>query len=249
MSAAPRFEFAGAIHHVTNRGTRKLPLFHDDQDRSFFLRRLRDVARQRAWRCLSYCLMGNHIHLVVETLEPTLGAGMRDLESLYARVFNARHGHSGTTIEARYGTRIVQSDEYFAQLLRYVALNPVKAGLAGAPESWRWSSHAALVASRPDGIVDLARVGALLAPWGGPVAGRYGRLFESGHPLAAKYGDVDPATWRPDLAQLLTAGDLVEGVRAARTHGYRLAEISAFLNVAESTVSRWASGRLSPRDR
>jgi REP element-mobilizing transposase RayT len=217
----------GGIHHVTNRGTRRTAIFVDDEDRRFFLRRLQWVGERRGWSCLSYCLMTNHVHLVVETARPTLGAGMRDLLSLYARVFNDRHGLSGTTFEARFGSRLVRSDEHFAQLLRYVALNPVKAGLVAKPEDYPWSSHRAL-------LEDASGVSALLAPWGGDAGRRYARLFEPDHPLAEQYGARSP--WeRPPLEELLAAAD---GIRRAREHGYRFAEIAAVLGVDERTVAR-----------
>lgn len=232
---------AGATHHVTNRGTRKASLFVDDSHRHFFLERLGVVARRRQWRCLSYCLMSNHIHLVIETEAPTLGAGMRDLESLHARVLNQRQGTKGSTVEGRFGSRLVTSDEYFAQLLRYVALNPVKAAIVRRPVDYPWSSHADLLAHRPDGLVDVWRVSDLLEPWGGSPERRYARLFAPATALAAKYGDMDPATYRPPLADLLAGGaDPAGGIRAARAAGYRLADIAQALGVHESTVSRRA---------
>jgi REP element-mobilizing transposase RayT len=238
MATPPRPEHAGAIHHVTNRGPRKAPMFLDDEDCAFYLRRLRHVARRRNWTCLAYCLMGNHFHLVIETLSPTLGAGMRDLESLYAKVFNERHGFGGATVQGRYGSKLVKSDAYFAQLLRYVALNPAKAGLVTAPDEWRWSSHATQLAHRPDAVVDTWRVAELLEPWGGAPAGRYAALFDPTGPLAAKYGDADPATWRPTLDELL-GDDAVAAARRARGYGYRLAEIGAALGVSANAVWRW----------
>lgn len=240
MSATPRFESAGAIHHVVNRGTRKSALFHDDWEREFFLRHLTTVGDRRNWRCLAYCLMANHVHLVVETLAPTLAVGMRDLQSLYVRVFNDRHGHSGTALEATYRSRLVTSDEYFAQLLRYVALNPVKAGLVSEPAAWRWSSHATLIGKVPGECVDRDRVAELLEPWGGAPEQRYRRLFDDDGALAVKFGDADPADWRPPLAELLAGADRVSGVRAARHHGYRLADIAEALGTSVTTVHRLA---------
>jgi len=242
MSAPQRFEQPGAIHHVTNRGPRKGAMFGDDRDRIFYLRRLIIVCQRRDWRCLAYCLMTNHVHLVVETMAETLGHGMRDLHSLTGRVSNARHGHVGATVEARYGSSRVHSDEYLAQLLRYVALNPVKAGMVDAPGSWPWSSHSALIGERPDPCVDVDRVAELLEPWGGPPAGRYARLFDARGQLAERYGDDHPANWRPALTDLLRPGaDLVTGIRAARAAGYRQQEIADHLDISQSTVSRWTA--------
>jgi REP element-mobilizing transposase RayT len=238
MPEAPRLEVEGGIHHVTNRGTRKTAIFVDDHDRWWFLRRLDRVAERRDWCCLAYCLMTNHVHLVIETRRPTLGAGMRDLLSHYARVFNERHGLKGTTFEARFGSRLVTTEQHFAQTLRYVALNPVKAGLVAAPEDYRWSSHAALLSGRFDPCGDGRRVAELLDAWGGEPHRRYSRLFEPDHPLARHYGDKAPWEHRPPLTELLGGPHDLARLQRAREHGYRLAEIAAALGLHEATVSR-----------
>ena len=239
MSNPLRFEAAGAIHHVVNRGPRKAAMFFDDADRRFFLRRLGVVCQRHEWRCLTYCLMHNHIHLVVETGAPTLGVGMRDLCSVHARRLNALHGHSGATVEARYRSRLVMSDEYLAQLLRYVALNPVKAALVSTPEAWLWSGHAALAGRSADPTVDVVRVGELLEPWGGEAPGRYLRLFAPDGTLAQRFGDRHPDEAGPTLERLLNGKDQRAGARAARAHGFSLAEIATVFGVSRTAVWRW----------
>ena len=235
MPRAPRIELAGGIHHVTNRGTRKQRIFHDDADRSFFLRALRRAAAWHRWTCLSHCLMPNHFHLVVETPEPTLGAGMHQLGSHYAHEFNRRHGTGGGHLfQSRFGSVLVRSDEQFAQLLRYVALNPVKAGLCDDPARWRWSSHRELLCDSDA----RARLEELLERWGGEPGTRYAHLFEPGHVLEARYGSDDPWTHRPPLEELLRGENADHAMRAAREHGYPLREIAAAVGVAVSTVSR-----------
>src|SRR4051794_18495493 len=144
MPRKPRQEIPGAIHHVWQRGNNRHRVFVDDVDRRFFLRVLAESTQKQGVAVLGYCLMGNHFHLVVETPETTLGDTMRTVGSRYVQFFNERHETGGGHLyEARYKNRVVTSDEQFAQLLRYVARNPVAAGLCATPEEWRWRSHAA----------------------------------------------------------------------------------------------------------
>src|SRR6185503_7237297 len=95
MPRKPRIEIAGGIHHVTNRGNRKESIFRDHHDGERFLREFGLASAKHRWIALAHCLMPNHIHLVIETPEKTLGVGMRDLESRYATSFNRRYEKSG----------------------------------------------------------------------------------------------------------------------------------------------------------
>lgn len=238
MPRSPRIEVAGGIHHVTSRGNRRERIFRDDRDRVALLRRLAIVTREYRWRCLSYCLMDNHVHFVIETPETTLGLGMRQLFGRYVQAFNERHELPGRMFQARYGSVLVRTDRQFAQLLRYVALNPVVAGLCVDPCEWPWSSHRALLA-RVDGRTQSpTRVESLLEIWGGEAGSRYARLFDVDHPVAVEFGADSPWTHRPPLEQLLGGEGLDDGMRAARDHGYRLAEIAEKVGLHVSTVSR-----------
>jgi putative transposase len=87
--------------------------------------------------------MSNHVHLLVELRKPTLSTGMQYLNSAYARAFNKRHGYSGHAFEARFHSSLVASERHLAATLRYIALNPVAAGLCMDPAQWRWSSYRA----------------------------------------------------------------------------------------------------------
>jgi putative transposase len=144
MARPLRAEAAGRVFHVTTRGTCGRALFVSDADREDFLKLLTRVARRYGWQCLAWCLMGTHYHLIVRTPKANLGLGMRDLNGMYARRFNERHGQFGSLFASRYADKVIRSDEHFVNALRYVALNPVWARLVRRPEQWRWSSHSAL---------------------------------------------------------------------------------------------------------
>jgi REP element-mobilizing transposase RayT len=114
------------------------------------------------WLCKSYCLMGTHYHLVVQTPDANLSEGMQLLNGRYAQRFNGRHGRRGHLFGERFYSVHVESDSHLFAALRYVARNPVEAGLCAAPEGWRWSSFRATAGLEPaprfldlDGVLGL----------------------------------------------------------------------------------------------
>jgi REP element-mobilizing transposase RayT len=232
---------AEAIHHVWQRGNNRGLIFLEPADRRFFLVLLREVAARYGWHCLSHCLMDNHFHLVLETPRCTLGSGMRDLDSRYAQWFNDRHATGGGHLfQARFGSKPVLHHQQFAQLLRYVARNPVRAGLCEQPDDWPWSSHRALLAGNPHPLIAVERVAARLGDIGdsGDSGNSYARLFDPDGPLSGIEPDVSPWELRRPLAELLIGPDPIAAMRVARHEGYRLREIASHLGVSESTVSR-----------
>ena len=232
-------ELADGIHHVWQRGNNRRPIFLNAGDRRLFLRLLEEIASKHEWILLAYCLMNNHFHLVVETPTCTLGDGMRDVGSRYALLFNERHATGGGHLfQARFGSKLVTTDQQLAQLLRYVAYNPVKAGLCASPEEWPWSSHRALVDLRAGPLVRADRVASLLGSLGHPAVDPYSGLFDPNGPLKDLPPDVSPWEVRPDLPEILEIGDLDAAVRTAREHGYGVAEIAEQLGVNRTTLWR-----------
>jgi putative transposase len=131
------------MYHVTCRGNRRCTVFTDSVDRHRFLSLLEDVVQRYRWRCISYCLMTNHVHLVVETPEPSLGYGMHRLNGIYAQRFNQRWDLRGHLFQDRFHSVVVESEYHMLELTRYVVLNPVRAGLCDSPHEWPWSSYCA----------------------------------------------------------------------------------------------------------
>jgi putative transposase len=154
--------------HVWARGVARQLIFGDDDDRRFYLALLRGVAERFGWRILGYCLMGNHLHLVIETREPNLGKGMHALHTTYAMHFNQRWDRVGHLFQSRFGSREIHDEHGLAVVLAYLAANPVAAGLCQRPEDWVWSSHAAAVDGEAHSLVDLPQMRAWLSPFGDP---------------------------------------------------------------------------------
>ena len=156
------------------RGNNKALLFLDDVDREGYLWLLEKVVGRQRWRCLSYCLMDNHMHLLVETPEPNLGDGMRVLHGHFAREFNRRHSRSGHVFQGRFGSTPIRDDEQLWTVAGYIAANPVEAGLCRTPEAWPWSSHGCALGTRPAPTwLDLARLYERFEVWGSDPRERY----------------------------------------------------------------------------
>src|SRR3712207_2854806 len=113
MPRKPRVEVGGGVFHVWARGNDRCRIYVDDSDREIYLAILAHVARSRSWHVLAYCLMDNHVHLVVETPSTNLADGMRFLHGLYAQDFNERRGRVGHLFQGRYGARLLDTDEAF----------------------------------------------------------------------------------------------------------------------------------------
>jgi REP element-mobilizing transposase RayT len=173
MTRAPRLELAGGIHHVYARGAAKQPIFVDDLDRNRYLSLLARTTRRMSWHCLAYCLMGNHVHVLVETPEPNLGRGMHLVHGGYAQAFNRRHTKAGHLFGARFGSNHVATDAQLWVTVSYIARNPVEAGLCRTPESWPWSSHASVLTRAFPSWLDAPRLLSYFGQVGGDPHRRY----------------------------------------------------------------------------
>ena len=124
------------------------------------------VARALKWRVLAYCLMGNHIHLLVETTAPNFGRGIQLLHGRYAQIFNIKYGRVGHLFQERYGSRLVGDELDLAVVFGYIAANPVTASLCSQPEDYEWSSFRATLEGAIDPVVDVPHLATRLAPLG-----------------------------------------------------------------------------------
>ena len=154
MARKLRVEYPGAIYHVMNRGNRREAIFRDEADRQRFVETLGEACARSGWQVHAYCLMSNHFHLVVETPQPTLVAGMKWLLGTYTGRFNRRHRLFGHLFSGRYKSLIVggSGNGYLRTVCEYVHLNPVRAKLLQPQQplrEYRWSSWPAYL--RPPG--------------------------------------------------------------------------------------------------
>jgi len=144
MARPLRIEYSGALYHITSRGNAKNKIFRTDKDRDNFLEILELVVKRHKCLCHTYCLMENHYHLIVETPEDNLSMGMRQLNGIYTQKFNRTHKSVGHVFQGRYKAILIEKESYLIEICRYVALNPVRAGIVEIPDAWQWSSYAAM---------------------------------------------------------------------------------------------------------
>ena len=149
MARPLRLEFPDALYHVTSRGNARQKIFRDDEDREQFLATLAWVVGRFGWHCHAYCLMGNHVHLLIDTPQPNLSRGMRQLNGVYTQRFNRRHKKVGHLFQGRFKAILVEQDRYLLELARHIVLNPVRAKMVKTPARYPWSSYQAMVGVTP----------------------------------------------------------------------------------------------------
>ena len=149
-----RENVAGGTYHAFARGNNRQAIFADDFDRNRYLHLLGRVVKHRAWRCLSYCLMDNHVHLLIETPGADLSPGMQWLHGNYARGFNVRHDRVGHLFQGRYGVVRMRSNSQVVTVASYIAMNPVEAGMCRRPSDWLWGSYGAAMGRKAPGWLD-----------------------------------------------------------------------------------------------
>jgi REP element-mobilizing transposase RayT len=147
MARPLRIEYAGAVYHVMARGNQGRAIFRDDQDRRCFLNTVGEACEKTGWWVHAYVLMGNHYHLLLETPEGNLVAGMKWLQGTYTQRFNGRHQLRGHLLQGRYKAVVIDGSApgYFEVVGTYIHLNPARAGLLRVGREplrrYRWSSY------------------------------------------------------------------------------------------------------------
>lgn len=145
MARKNRVWFPGAMYHITSRGNRRGALFYDHEDYLMYLELLEKTRLRYPFHLHAYCLMTNHIHLQLETIDHNLKHIMKKLNFRYAIYFNKRHRYVGHVFQGRYGAKLIGTKEYQLETNRYIHLNPVEAKMVISPEDYRWSSYTAYV--------------------------------------------------------------------------------------------------------
>lgn len=141
MARPLRIEYAGAFYHVIQRGNERKEIFKSDQDREKFLKYIEIVSQRYNVKIHTYCIMDNHFHLILETIEPNLTKAMHALNTSYTVYFNTKRKRTGHLFQGRYKAILVQADEYLHHLSRYIHLNPIRAKLVKDPKDYPWSSY------------------------------------------------------------------------------------------------------------
>lgn len=182
MPRKPRENIDNGDYHVYARGNDRRAVFEDDIDRRNYLRLLGSTVQSLGWRCFAYCLMPNHLHLLVRTPNADLSEGMQKLQGSYVLGFNARHGSVGHLFQGRYGAKLVRSDRQLQLTAAYIARNPTAAGLCEHAEDWAWGSYQSVVRGAGPPWLHVADLLGWFAAGGGDPRRRLGSLVDVGPP-------------------------------------------------------------------
>ena len=182
--------------------------------------------------------MGNHVHLVMTTPRADLGDGMRDVLARYARRFNQRHGRSGHLFSERYRMVPIGDDGHLLATIRYVARNPVEAGLASKPGDWTWGSYRAIATGAQPHWVSSEVVLSFFHPMVKRARVLLTQFVETG-PSDAPQASVVPGVLRsPSVETLVLLLGVNDGCRAAADLGYSHQRIATVLGVSRPAVTK-----------
>lgn len=154
MARRPRIHFTGALYHVISRGNRRQGIFRDDKDLKKFIACLSGCKTKFPFHLYAYALMKNHVHLLVEVEAIPLSRIMQSLLFRYTQYFNRRYGEEGHLFQGRYRAIVCDKDAYLLELIRYIHLNPVRAGIVKGPEDYVWTGHLSYLSKKGEDLID-----------------------------------------------------------------------------------------------
>lgn len=141
MGRNKRIWYEGARYHLMGRGNRRCAIFKDEEDYRFFLLILGQIQQRYPFELHAYCLMTNHFHLEITTIDTPIWKIMQPLMNHYARTFNQKYGYSGHLFDSRYESKMIENNIYFLEVSRYIHLNPVRAAMVREPQAYKYSSY------------------------------------------------------------------------------------------------------------
>ena len=141
MPRKRRIWFPGAQYHIMCRGNHRAEIYREEEDRQVYLSLLEETRNKYPFGLISYCLMSNHVHLQIETIDTEPGMFMKMLNMKYAIYFNKKYNFVGHLFQGRYRSELIESDSQLLQTSKYIHLNPVRANIVGNPSMYEWSSY------------------------------------------------------------------------------------------------------------
>ncbi|MBU1043184.1 MAG: transposase [Candidatus Omnitrophica bacterium] len=156
MARQARLDYPGCYHHVMGRGIDGLKIFYKETDKEDFLSRLKDIQKESSMKIHAWCIMDNHFHLLYQTEQTNLAAFMRKILTGYAINYNKRNKRRGYLFQSRYKSIVIDADEYYLPLVRYIHLNPVKAKVIAMSKlkEYAWTGHREIMAKQKEIVID-----------------------------------------------------------------------------------------------
>ena len=155
MPRGARIILNNVCYHIINRGNQKQEIFLGDPDFEKYLQLLKHFKKKYTFKIFGYCLMPNHIHIILEPKKPdNLASFMQGLTQTYTAWFNNKYKKAGHLWQGRFKSMVIQKDNYFIECVYYVEANPVRAGLVSSPTAYPWSSYKDRVFGNKRGLID-----------------------------------------------------------------------------------------------
>ena len=230
MARKPRIEFEGALYHVITRGNQRQQIFRSTEDYDRYLRILGDYKTRYDFVLYAYVLMGNHVHLLMEAKQVPLSRILQGINQSYTMYFNRRYATVGHLFQGRYKAILCDRDSYLLSLVKYIHLNPIRAGIGKTLEAYPWSSHGSYI--RKTGATGVADVEPLLRTFSEDkrkARKAYLEHMEEKGILRREevYDTVDQRVLGDEgFVEEVMRRTGSPGVRGRRRHGYRLPEIA-----------------------
>lgn len=160
MSNKKRDWYQGAVLHITARGNRRNDIFRDGEDFQVYTTFLDEAMKhfENKYEILSYCLMDNHVHILIKTDDMHICKLISRVHSIYTRYFNHKYNYLGYLFQDRYYTELIEDDAQLLSASRYIHLNPVKANMVKSPEDYEWSSYAMFMGLREEKIITSEKI-------------------------------------------------------------------------------------------
>jgi REP element-mobilizing transposase RayT len=230
MARKLRIEFEGALYHVITRGNQRQQIFKATEDYKRYLKILGDYKARYDFVLYAYILMRNHVHLLIETKEVSLSRILQGINQSYTMYYNRRYAMVGHLFQGRYKAMLCDKDSYLLSLVKYIHMNPVRAGRAKSPEAYLWSSHRSYIGrARDRGIVDSEAVLKIFAEDRGKARRAYREYMEEKGMLRREevYATVDQRiVGNEGFVEEVMARTGRLDVPGRRRHLYRLPEIA-----------------------
>jgi len=158
MPRKNRVWYPGAVYHIMCRGNHRQDIFREKEDWQVYLYLLRNTRDKFPFTLHTYCLMTNHVHLQIETLDVEIGKIMKRLNMLYAVYFNQKYNFVGHLFQGRYRAELIQNDAHCLEISRYIHLNPVRASIVEHPIDYPWSSYRNYLGTRNSSLVTIDKI-------------------------------------------------------------------------------------------
>lgn len=194
MPRKSRLEVEGSLYHVFTRGNNRRLIFNDDDDYRKMIELIAKTKAKLPFYLYTYCFMPNHLHLLMERRQDPISRIMHTLLTGYSRYYNRRNRRVGHLFQGRYRSILCQSDQYLAELVRYIHLNPVRANIVRDPSAFRYSSHRAYLGEEESGFLDAEPVLRHFGATKKLARKRYRAFVKAGMKLATRedlYGGAD----------------------------------------------------------